>query len=104
MTEIKAYACDYCHKYYKHKSSAIRHEKQCFYNPINKACLSCGNFKTDYNTIYVPPYPGNNYGDNDYEEKYNYCAHDEKIFGHGEGEKRFQNNCNYWVAKEGDTP
>ena len=104
MKEIKAYACDYCPKYYKHKNSAIRHEKQCFHNPIIKACMSCQNFKTDYDTVYVRPNGDQNYGDADYEEKYNYCSYDEKVFGHGTGEKRFQNNCNYWVAKEGDTP
>lgn len=39
-----AYACDYCGKVVKLKSSVKRHEKSCFYNPIKKNCLSCKNY------------------------------------------------------------
>lgn len=41
MQEVTRYKCDYCEKIYKHKSSARRHEKQCFANPKRKACRSC---------------------------------------------------------------
>lgn len=44
MKEIKAYACDYCNKFYKHKSSARMHEKRCFRNPNVRACLTCNKF------------------------------------------------------------
>lgn len=56
MKEIKAYQCDYCDKYYKHKSSARRHEKQCFRNQDNRACLTCGNFDNLETTEYGEPY------------------------------------------------
>lgn len=103
MKEIKAFQCDYCNKYYKHKSSAKRHENRCFKNPKNKACLSCGNFKTDYETVYVRPYEGHNYGDDDYDVKYNYCDYTEKSFaaaiiGENENRQEFQRNCKHWIS------
>ena len=97
MKEIKAYQCDYCNKYYKHKSSAKRHENKCFKNPSNKACLTCGNFVTDYETVYVPPRGDQNYGDADYEQRYNYCDYDGLTFGHEETNKPFEHNCKYWI-------
>lgn len=41
MKEIKAYNCDFCKKYSKSKGFMARHEKECFYNPIAKACATC---------------------------------------------------------------
>ena len=102
MKEIKAYQCDYCNKYYKHKSSAKRHENRCFKNPQNKACLSCGNFITDYNTVYVRPHGNQNYGDADYDVRYNYCDYtgrsftDEVVIYRQE----FQKNCSHWIPRE----
>ena len=78
MREIKAYHCDYCVKYYKHKSSAQRHEKKCFYNPNNKACLSCEDFITDY-------------ADEDYSIKNYYC---------GNGKEVYQHHCTRWASKK----
>lgn len=104
MDEIKAYKPSCCPKAYIHKGSAIRHEKKCFKNSNNKACLSCGNFKTDTNTIYMRPTDGN-YGDSDYEEKYFYCEYDDFILGeHIENgnNKSFQRDCKYWIPKVGD--
>lgn len=102
MKEIKAFACDYCKKIYRHKSSAKRHENRCFYNPKNKACISCGNFITDYETVYVRPHGDQNYGDADYEERYNYCEYTNKVFGAETVERRqeFQHNCKHWIQKE----
>ncbi len=83
MKEIKAYQCDYCNKYYKHKSSAKRHEKICFYNPENRACITCDNFKTDYDV------------------RYNYCDYDEKSFDtNEEWSKSFQNHCEHWKHRK----
>lgn len=101
MHEIKAYHCDYCKKYYKHKSSAIRHENGCFYNPQNKACLSCKNFITDYTTVYVRPRGDQNYGDADYEQRYNYCEYTGKSFQNYDGDRQeFKKNCRGWKPKE----
>lgn len=99
MKEIKAFQCDYCKKYYKHKSSAKRHEDKCFKNPEVKACLSCGNFITDYTTIYVPPRGDQNYGDADYEQRYNYCDYTGRCFESENINNRqeFQRNCNHWI-------
>lgn len=104
MHEIKAFQCDYCNKYYKHKSSAKRHENRCFKNPKNKACLSCGNFTTDYETVYVPPQGDQNYRDADYERRYNYCEATEKSFNAElyYDRQKFQRNCNHWISKKED--
>lgn len=101
MKEIKAYQCDYCDKYYKHKSSAKRHESRCFKNPQSKACLTCGNFITDYETVYVQPHGDQNYGDADYEQKYNYCDYTGRSFQDYNGDRqKFQHNCNHWIPIE----
>lgn len=99
MKEIKAFQCDYCDKYYKHKSSAKRHENRCFKNPKVKACLTCGNFITDYITVYVPPQGEQYYGDADYDQRYNYCKYSDKSF---QAEmyydrQKFQFNCCHWL-------
>lgn len=42
--EITKYKCSYCNKReFKTKSSCVRHEKRCFWNPIMRACATCGN-------------------------------------------------------------
>lgn len=104
MKEIKAFQCDCCDKYYKHKSSAKRHENRCFKNPKNKACLSCGNFTTGCDTVYVPPRGDQNYGDADYETKFNYCEATEKSFDSEKYTDRqeFKINCCHWIAKRDD--
>lgn len=105
MEEVKAYKPKCCNKAYLHKASARRHEKRCFFNPDNKACVTCKNFMTDYNTVYVPPHGDQNYGDADYEERYNYCNYDNFIIGtdlHKPGHKQFQSHCSHWVKRDGD--
>lgn len=88
-----------------HKKSAKRHEDRCFYNPQVRACLSCGNFKTDYETVYVRPQGDQNYGDADYEERYYYCEATDKVFAKSkyykkDNEQEFQHHCKYWIPKE----
>jgi hypothetical protein len=41
--EIIRFKCNYCKKHYSTKSDAAKHENKCFYNPVNKSCISCGN-------------------------------------------------------------
>lgn len=49
MRTIEAYHCDYCKKYSKSKRAITRHEKECYHNPITKACATCVNFgQTDH--------------------------------------------------------
>lgn len=43
MEEIKAYQCDYCNKYSISKKYIQAHEKECYHNPITKACATCEN-------------------------------------------------------------
>lgn len=105
MEEIKAYKPSCCNKAYMHRWSALRHEKKCFRNPNNKACLTCGNFMTEYNTVYVPPHGDQNYGDADYDERINYCNYDEYVIGtdlHKNGHKPFQHHCPHWIPIGGD--
>jgi len=56
MEEITAYACDYCRKFYKSKSSAKRHEKTCYHNPNNRACLTCKHFDNKSLSEFGLPY------------------------------------------------
>lgn len=45
MIEIKAYKCEHClKKVYQSKSSAVKHEKQCWWNEEVKACMTCANY------------------------------------------------------------
>ena len=43
MEEIKAYKCDYCSKYSISKKYIKTHEKECYHNPVTKACATCKN-------------------------------------------------------------
>lgn len=73
MKEIKAFQCDYCNKYYKHKSSAKRHENICYRNPQVKACLTCGNFDNARPTMFGGSYCDDymkEFGTNDFNFKY----------------------------------
>ena len=39
-----AYQCDFCKKVYLTEKTTIAHEKWCYHNPKNKACVTCLNF------------------------------------------------------------
>lgn len=42
MPVIKTvFACEFCDKIYRHKSSAKKHEEKCFCNPERRACKTC---------------------------------------------------------------
>ena len=42
MKEIKMYECEFCHKKrLKTKKPMQRHEDACYFNPKNKACITC---------------------------------------------------------------
>lgn len=46
--EIKAYGCEHgCGKIYRSRSSAVSHEKRCWWNPARRACASCGHQDED---------------------------------------------------------
>lgn len=87
MYEIKAFSCGYCKKIYRYKYSAKRHEKICIYNPILKACTTCGNSQ-----LY------------DDEERYYYCEKLNKrieigVIGTAEIQE-FQQDCEHWISRE----
>ncbi len=98
MKKITAYQCDFCPKHYLYKSSAVRHEKRCYLNPQNKACLTCGNYLRSRNTVYVPPYDGNP-GSSDYDVTVYYCQSSGKSFTEDNINKRqeFQHDCKNWI-------
>lgn len=51
MKIIEAYHCDYCKKYSKSKGVITRHEKECYHNPVTRACATCEHFGyQDYRT------------------------------------------------------
>lgn len=103
MEEIKAWKPKCCNKAYIRKGSAARHEKRCPYNPDNKACATCGHNTEESNTVYVRPYPGHNYGDDDYEEYYYWCGFFEKEISKyevAENTMQPQIHCEHWIPKE----
>lgn len=102
MEEITAWKPKCCNKVFLSKGNARRHERNCSYNPDNKACATCGYNSEESNTVYVRPSPGNNYGDDDYEEHYFWCGyHEKKINKYGPKEDlQPQKNCEHWKPKE----
>lgn len=84
MNEIKAYECEYgCGKYLRTRSGMNKHEKKCYWNPVNKACASCGN-NEEYSD-----------GDGFQEWEGRYCTKLEfEIFGERYNGK---SNCRFWV-------
>ena len=100
MKEIKAFQCEFCGKVYKNMSSAKRHEKKCFANPINKACRACKHAIKDSETVYVRPQGDQNYGDADYDINFIWCEITQKYLSHPEEPCGFKHNCIYY--KEGE--
>lgn len=103
MEEIKAWKPKCCNKAYIRKGSATRHERRCPHNPDNKACATCGYNTEESNTVYVPPHPGHNYGDDDYDEYYRWCGFHEKEITKWEREGETippQIYCEHWIPKE----
>lgn len=102
MEEVKAYKPKCCKKAYLLKSSAVRHEKNCIYNPDNKACATCIHRIKESQTVYVRPYPCNNPGDNDYDVFCDYCEVLEQIMGTAGASVDYEFNCKHWEAIGGD--
>jgi len=100
MKEVKAYACSYCEKIYKNKSSAASHEKKCFANPARKACRTCKHAIKDSETVYVRPKGGHSYGEDDYDIDYIYCEVTEKMLIHPNKPCGFKSNCPYYQEGE----
>lgn len=101
MKEIVVYQCEFCEKkIYKTKSSAIRHEKRCYANPVNKACRTCKHAIKDSDTVYVQPHGDQNYGDADYDIDYIYCEITDNFLYHPEKPCEFKNNCSHWEKGE----
>lgn len=103
MEQVTAWKPKCCNKVYLHKRNARRHEQKCPFNPDNKACATCGYNNVVSNTIYVRPVNGNNYGGDDYEERYFWCDYHEKEiskYGFDEEAIQPQKHCEHWKPKE----
>ena len=91
MKEVTAYVCDFCprKKRFAHRGTAVRHEAQCFYNPVRKACATCANFE------FVPYY--NEY-DTGYSEGGPYCSKD-LLISDPEKPNQMRADCEGWEPK-----
>lgn len=48
MIERTIFQCEYCKiKMLINKTQMKNHEKICYYNPITKSCITCGNFESE---------------------------------------------------------
>ena len=52
--QLVKFICKYCGREYKLEKNAEEHEKKCYHNEVNRACVTCGNFQ-EINTepVYV---------------------------------------------------
>lgn len=103
MEQIEAWKPKCCNKVFLYKGNARRHERNCPHNPDNKACATCGHNYAESETKYIPPYPGNNPGDNDVEIGYYWCNYHEKEISKyffDENALQPQKNCEHWIPKE----
>ncbi len=91
---VERYECEYCEKKnYKHKSSAVAHEKQCFANPDTKACRTCKHYEEYEETVYNPHHGGDP-GSADYEITCRCCNFHEKNFD--SVYFKLTSNCKYY--------
>jgi hypothetical protein len=97
---VQAFQCEFCEKVYKNKDSCRKHEKQCFANPIMKACRSCKYAIKDSETVYERPHGDQNYGDADYDIEFTYCEITEKSLNYPGKPISFKSNCPYYSQGE----
>lgn len=102
MKEINAYQCDYCKKYSKSKSVIKKHESKCFYNPITRACATCGNYYQDHFKIQKTNAPFD-YGGDVYGLR-PICKAGKRISDLKDGNVTVDlcNSCECWIEKEED--
>ena len=93
--KVAAWACSWgCHRHVlRNRKEMEAHEAICFHNPARRACQTCGNFATDYATVY-DPYHGGNPGSSDWERLIEYCR-----AGHDVAKVR-QCDCTDWTLRE----
>lgn len=48
VIETTIYTCTHCNKKYFSKQGARKHEKKCYYNPINKCCGTCAYYVKEF--------------------------------------------------------
>ena len=48
MIEKTAYICGFCKRIYFKQDNCIKHEAECYHNPVMAACCTCGNLSTIY--------------------------------------------------------
>jgi len=78
--ERKAWACKWkCGgKVSTNRKRMVSHEARCFRNPDRRACQTCSNHTTEYETVYNPNHGGDP-GSTDYDVKVPYCNADDTI-------------------------
>ena len=67
MKMVKAFQCEFClRKVMMNKAHLAKHEAICFHNPKRKACQTCGNYDTEWESDYI----GHQFGEAAYGEPY----------------------------------
>ena len=102
MKQVKRWKCDFCKKTYCNKGGCKRHEEICYYNPANRACITCGHNEAVWNTVYCPYYDGVP-GSNDHEELIGQCCvkYDRWITKTDKSEQNLKMHCDGgWKARQ----
>lgn len=82
MNTVIRYQCEYClKKVYQNKSSARKHEKNCWWNPDIKACMTCANYLSPNDSTQFQVIDGDN----------TVCAYANPSTG-------FNSKCKGWVV------
>lgn len=70
------------------------HEAQCFHNPAKRACITCGNFGEESETVY-DRHHGGDPGSSDYDIKIPYCEAGMELYDREKGAK-LKHDCEKW--------
>ena len=87
-----AYRCSFCKKYGLSKSSIVKHEPKCFYNPVSRSCSTCANFHVKETRPSI-------FAMNDVE-----CLENVKfeVKDADQNKVRLETNCGFWIERPDD--
>lgn len=91
--KVTAYGCEFkCgHGVIMSKARMKEHEERCYYNPKNRACITCGNFSSELSSNGM-----------EHEPRYLETWREMECDGVGKALEKMTSNCNVWTSKSAD--